>query len=253
MTNTETHTARDAYAKGYAASRRTTTGDMDAAESRYLRRYGHTHVAAWVAGWSDHASDAPYSAPVDTTERETAVTDVVSAHHSAGRPADTVRAELHSLVTDTEGRAMVDTAVSAAYGDDSSAELTHANYPHDPGRLYDCVACESACHCVAGETECVYDGRHNGLAVDAYDPETAVTVHSVTRSAGIAGQYSLTSVVEYPGEGRSSVVFVGSTYGGPIVMRTESGMEVFVSSDVLDRIGRTLTPAWVRAFFGGAA
>jgi hypothetical protein len=40
----------------------------------------------------------------------------------------------------------------------------HANYPHEPGRLYDCPACESTCHCKAGETECVHDGRHNGTA-----------------------------------------------------------------------------------------
>lgn len=45
--------------------------------------------------------------------------------------------------------------------------LRHVNYPHWPGRLYDCRACESACYCVAGETECVYAGTHNGSAADS--------------------------------------------------------------------------------------
>ena len=39
-------------------------------------------------------------------------------------------------------------------------ELTHVNYPHEPGRLYDCPACESSCHCKPGETECIYSGDH---------------------------------------------------------------------------------------------
>jgi hypothetical protein len=34
--------------------------------------------------------------------------------------------------------------------------LEHANYPHDPGRLYGCPACEAECWCSErpGETEC---------------------------------------------------------------------------------------------------
>lgn len=40
----------------------------------------------------------------------------------------------------------------------------HVNYPHFPGRLYDCPACEERCHCQPGETECIYSGAHNGLA-----------------------------------------------------------------------------------------
>jgi hypothetical protein len=39
------------------------------------------------------------------------------------------------------------------------------NYPHHPGRLYDCAACEASCHCTPGNAECVYDGEHNGTAV----------------------------------------------------------------------------------------
>ncbi len=42
----------------------------------------------------------------------------------------------------------------------------HVDYPHAAGRLYDCPACESACYCRQGETECVYDGSHR----DVYAP-----------------------------------------------------------------------------------
>jgi hypothetical protein len=42
--------------------------------------------------------------------------------------------------------------------------VRHVDYPHEPGRLYDCPACESSCHCVPGYTQCVYSGKHNGSA-----------------------------------------------------------------------------------------
>lgn len=42
----------------------------------------------------------------------------------------------------------------------------HANYPHTPGTLYDCRACEGMCHCTPGAVECVYGGTHNGTATD---------------------------------------------------------------------------------------
>lgn len=41
-------------------------------------------------------------------------------------------------------------------------EPAHVNYPHEPGRLFDCPACDARCHCVAGALECVYEGEHNG-------------------------------------------------------------------------------------------
>ena len=40
----------------------------------------------------------------------------------------------------------------------------HVDYPHEPGRLYDCPACEARCHCTPGDAPCVYSGPHNGLA-----------------------------------------------------------------------------------------
>ncbi|MBA2951418.1 hypothetical protein [Streptomyces himalayensis] len=32
----------------------------------------------------------------------------------------------------------------------------HVDYPHEPGRLYDCPACESECHCIEEEEPCVH-------------------------------------------------------------------------------------------------
>lgn len=40
----------------------------------------------------------------------------------------------------------------------------HADYPHEPGYLYDCAACEARCHCTSGHAECVFSGEHNGSA-----------------------------------------------------------------------------------------
>lgn len=39
--------------------------------------------------------------------------------------------------------------------------MEHVNYPHEPGRLYDCPACEARCHCgpevARGEAEeCIW-------------------------------------------------------------------------------------------------
>ena len=48
-------------------------------------------------------------------------------------------------------------------------QLAHADYPHEPGRLYGCPACEAACHCTPGDAECVYSGPHNGQAATDLD------------------------------------------------------------------------------------
>lgn len=36
----------------------------------------------------------------------------------------------------------------------------HVDYPHHPGYLVDCPACEAKCHCTEGSAECVYPGEH---------------------------------------------------------------------------------------------
>lgn len=45
----------------------------------------------------------------------------------------------------------------------AAMRLRHADYPHEPGRLFDCPACEAQCHCAPGEAECVYSGPHRNL------------------------------------------------------------------------------------------
>lgn len=83
---------------------------------------------------------------------------------------------------------------------------------------------------------------------------TTPTLGKITRQNGVAGQYAYTVPVTYPGEDTSTVTFVGSEYGGCVVMVTEGNPGgMFVSGQVMDRCGYTLTPAWVRAFFGVAS
>lgn len=79
---------------------------------------------------------------------------------------------------------------------------------------------------------------------------TTPLVNDIKRDPGIAGQYSITARVIYPGELPETITFVGSSYGGPIVMITPSGQQVFVSRAVTDRLGEQLSPEWVRGFFG---
>lgn len=71
---------------------------------------------------------------------------------------------------------------------------------------------------------------------------------SITRHAGIAGQFSYRVPVTYPGEPTQTVEFVGSVYDGPVVMVTPTwpgGVDVTDPSRFGD-----FSPAWVRRFFG---
>lgn len=36
--------------------------------------------------------------------------------------------------------------------------LVHSDYPHEPGRLYDCPACEAECWCTGrpGDEQCIF-------------------------------------------------------------------------------------------------
>lgn len=72
------------------------------------------------------------------------------------------------------------------------------------------------------------------------------TILNLKRHNGVAGQVAYDATVEYPGEEPSTVTFVGSYYGGPVVMRTASGVETFVTEPA--RFG-VFGAAWVRRFF----
>jgi hypothetical protein len=76
---------------------------------------------------------------------------------------------------------------------------------------------------------------------------TAPTLGKITRHNGIAGQVAYSVVVTYPGEAPSELSFIGSVYGGPIVMVTPNNLGgVFVMGH--HRFG-TFGPEWVRRFF----
>jgi len=64
---------------------------------------------------------------------------------------------------------------------------------------------------------------------------------------GLAGQFSVVAAVQYPEEEIRLVTFVGSVYGGPVVMVTENGHQEFVSQP--GRFGE-FGVEWVRRFFG---
>jgi hypothetical protein len=71
---------------------------------------------------------------------------------------------------------------------------------------------------------------------------------AITRRNGIAGQVAYTTVVTYPGEDAMRLQFVGSTYGGPVVMvNVLTGAQTFVTDPA--RFGK-FGPKWVRRFFG---
>lgn len=81
-------------------------------------------------------------------------------------------------------------------GTEQHGEPAHADYPHEPGRLYDCPACEAKCHCTPGYTQCVFTGEHNGTADDGQERhETAPHTHIVKRASGyIAGWFTQADV-----------------------------------------------------------
>ena len=79
------------------------------------------------------------------------------------------------------------------------------------------------------------------------DLATGPTLGPIRKGPGIAGQIGYTVEVTYPGEPASRVTFVGSAYGGPVVMQTPGNPEgMFVTEP--GRFG-DFGPEWVRKFF----
>jgi hypothetical protein len=72
------------------------------------------------------------------------------------------------------------------------------------------------------------------------------TLGPITRTNGVAGQFSLSVPVTYPDEPTEVITFVGSVYGGPVVMVTPTGTQTFVTNP--SRLGK-FSPEWVRRFF----
>lgn len=77
--------------------------------------------------------------------------------------------------------------------------------------------------------------------------DTKPTVGTIKRANGVAGQVAYSVMVTYPGEDPMPITFVGSTYGGPVLMMTRGNPEgTFVSEP--SRFGK-FNPEWVRRFF----
>lgn len=89
------------------------------------------------------------------------------------------------------------------------------------------------------------DGRQ-GENEDNPQPE----VLRVKRKNGVGGQFQVTAHVQYGETSPDPVSFVGSVYGGPVVMVDFSGVQHIVSSP--DRFGDFSTDweEWVYRFFG---
>lgn len=64
---------------------------------------------------------------------------------------------------DTWGIAL-EAALDYVYEQGLVSTVNHSDYPHHPGYLMDCPACEARCHCTEGSAQCVFDGEHNGSA-----------------------------------------------------------------------------------------
>lgn len=71
------------------------------------------------------------------------------------------------------------------------------------------------------------------------------TVSKVFRRNGVAGQFAVQCTVAYPGEEPRVVEFVGSSYGGPVLMVTEHGETWVTDPGRFGKFGK----AWVVKFF----
>jgi hypothetical protein len=91
--------------------------------------------------------------------------------------------------------------------------MQHSTYPHEPGRLYDCPACEAECHCTPGTTPCVYCASH-GHDHDA----------SVSKARDLGAEHG-TSAASWVTDGNTTAhtyraLLTGITTGDPAVLDT---------------------------------
>lgn len=79
-------------------------------------------------------------------------------------PQTICHAEFDYYGIDVTVYAFIPVRPSGDPGPGADQATTHVDYPHLPGRLPDCPACQAHCHCTPGDAECVYDGSHDGQA-----------------------------------------------------------------------------------------
>lgn len=71
------------------------------------------------------------------------------------------------------------------------------------------------------------------------------TVTKLFQRKGVAGQFAVQATVTYPGEAPRTVEFVGSVYGGPVLMVTEHGQNWVTEPGRFGTFGK----GWVKRFF----
>ncbi len=75
------------------------------------------------------------------------------------------------------------------------------------------------------------------------------SITNIKRHNGVAGQFSYTASIRYPGEETTRIEFVASVYGGSPILVMENGAQVFVRPSGRFADFSTLNPQWVRDFF----
>lgn len=78
------------------------------------------------------------------------------------------------------------------------------------------------------------------------EQQQRVEIVAVKLVSSLAGQFQVNAQVQYPGEDAVVVGFVGSEYGGPVVMISPTGNQMFVTDP--GRFG-DFGVEWVRRFF----
>ena len=106
--------------------------------------------------------DTDYAPGTDTGEYSDTWVNldyIASADHQHGNPHEDIptRADGSGCVYGGTPGYAGDHDLGYAY---SVVRLDHRGYPHYPGYLVDCEACEAKCHCVSGAAECVFEGEH---------------------------------------------------------------------------------------------
>jgi len=91
----------------------------------------------------------------------------------------------------------------------TTTEIQHSDYPHEPGYLIGCPACEGKCHCTPGvvrgeATECVFEGEHDG-----YGTATLVKRTHIRPGSQVAEIYRL----EPPPNQRFDHAWVSTIWG----------------------------------------
>jgi hypothetical protein len=133
---------------------------LSKADGLALPRYATIHETTQAFGLQFAPAAASLRALVSWAQRFGAVLVSKDDTDQHGQPCTYARIAFDYFGVDVTAYAFVPVTETGT----PDEQPAHADYPHEPGRLYGCPACEAACHCTPGDAECVYSGPHNGLA-----------------------------------------------------------------------------------------